>query len=113
MRPYDLGVILDGDLDEPAAHAWVKQIADMVVRQGGTVVGSADWWGKRRFRYEINHKQEGYYVFFNVVAPGGALDEVERALRLADEVVRHKLMKLPDTEAAKRGMTAAMAAAGE
>jgi small subunit ribosomal protein S6 len=47
------------------------------------------------------------------VAPGGALDEVERALRLADEVVRHKLMKLPDTEAAKRGMTAAMAAAGE
>ena len=113
MRPYDLGVILDGDLDEAAAQAWVKQIAEMVARQGGVVVGSPDFWGKRRLRYEIRHKQEGFYVFYNVVAPGGALDEVERALRLADEVVRHKCIRLPASEAAKRGMTAAMAAAGD
>ena len=49
----------------------------------------------------------GYYVVLNVVAPGGALDEFERSLRIADDVVRHKLLRLPDAEAARRGMTAA------
>ena len=52
--------------------------------------------GKRRFAYEINKKEEGFYVFFNVVAPAGLLGELERHLRLADEVVRHKLLRLPD-----------------
>jgi small subunit ribosomal protein S6 len=112
MRPYDLGSSSTVTSTSPLL-TWVKQIGEMVARRGGTIVGSADWWGKRRFRYEINHKQEGYYVFFNVGVTVRVSVEVERALRLADEVVRHKLMKLPDTEAAKRGMTAAMAAAGE
>ncbi len=39
-----------------------------------------------------------------MVAPGGALDELERTLRLADEVVRHKLIRLPDAEAERRGI---------
>ena len=43
----------------------------------------------------------------NVMAPGGALDEFERSLRIADDVVRHKLLRLPDAEAARRGMTVA------
>jgi small subunit ribosomal protein S6 len=41
----------------------------------------------------------------NLVAPGGALDELERSFRIADDVVRHKLLRLPDAEAARRGMT--------
>lgn len=108
MRAYELGVILDGDLDEPDAKRWVKTITDQIAARGGHVVGNADWWGKRRFAYEIKHKSEGYYVFFNVVADGGALDDFERSLRLADDVVRHKLIRLPDGEAARRGMSAAV-----
>jgi small subunit ribosomal protein S6 len=38
------------------------------------------------------------------MAAGGALDELERQLRLADDIVRHKLIRLPDAEAARRGM---------
>jgi small subunit ribosomal protein S6 len=52
---------------------------------------------------------------YQVVADGGALDDLERQLRLADEVVRHKLIRLPDGEAAKRGLVerpAAPASAG-
>jgi small subunit ribosomal protein S6 len=98
-------VIFDGDLDEPVAQGWVRTITDGVTAKGGRVVGHADWWGKRRFAYEIHHKSEGYYVVFNLVAPGGALDDLERSLRLADDVVRHKLLRLPDAEAARRGLT--------
>jgi small subunit ribosomal protein S6 len=44
---------------------------------------------------------------FNIVAPAGALDEVERGFRLSDDVLRHKLLRLPDDEAARRGMVSA------
>jgi len=104
-RAYELMVILDGDLEEPAAQAWMKSITDSIVKAGGQVHGKADWWGKRQFAYPINKKEYGYYTVMNVLAPGGALDELERSFRIADDVVRHKLLRLPDAEAARRGMT--------
>jgi small subunit ribosomal protein S6 len=110
MRAYELMVIFDGDLDENIARQWIKRITDAVKAQGGNIVGTPDWWGKRAFAYEINKKQQGFYCVFNLLAPGGALDEVERSFRLADEVVRHKLIRLPDHEAERRGMVGAAAA---
>jgi small subunit ribosomal protein S6 len=89
----------------------VKTVTEQIAAAGGKVVGTADWWGKRRFAYEINKKHEGYYVVFNLVAPGGALDDMERSMRLADDVVRHKLIRLPDREAARRGLVEAGSAA--
>jgi len=107
MRAYELMVIFDGDLDENAAHDKVKSVTESIVKAGGRVHGKADWWGKRQFAYQINKKDFGYYLVLNVLAPGGALDDLERSFRIADEVVRHKLLRLPDAEAARRGMTAA------
>jgi len=106
-RAYELMVILEGDLDEQAAQGWVKTITDGITKAGGSVHGKPDWWGKRQFAYPINKKEYGYYVVMNLVAPGGALDDLERSFRIADDVVRHKLLRLPDAEAARRGMTAA------
>ena len=111
MRAYELMVILDGDLDEPAAQAWTKTVVEQVAARGGRVHGAADWWGKRRFAYEIKHKTDGYYAVFNLMAAPGALDDFERSLRLADDVVRHKLIRLPDAEAARRGLVEAGATA--
>ena len=107
MRAYEFMIILDGDLEEPAAQAWVKSVTDSIAKAGGSVHGKADWWGRRQFAYPINKKEYGYYAVMNVVAPGGALDEFERSLRIADAVVRHKLLRLPDAEAARRGITVA------
>lgn len=104
MRAYEFMIILDGDLDETAAQAWVKSVTDSVTKAGGSVHGKPDWWGRRQFAYPINKKEYGYYAVFNLLAPGGALDDLERQLRLADDVVRHKLLRLPDAEAARRGM---------
>ena len=85
----------------------MKTITDGITKAGGSIHGKADWWGRRQFAYPINKKQYGYYAVMNVIAPGGALDELERSLRIADDVVRHKLLRLPDAEAARRGMTVA------
>ena len=107
MRAYELMVILDGDLDEPVAQDWVKTITNAITNAGGSVHGKPDWWGKRRFSHPLKKKEEGYYAVFNLLAPGGALDEVERTFRIADDIVRHKLIRLPDAEAARRGMASA------
>ncbi len=107
MRAYELMVILEGDLDEPVAQGWVKTISDGITKAGGTVHGKPDWWGKRQYAYPINKKEFGYYVVFNLVAPGGSLNELERNFRIADDVVRHKLLRLPDAEAERRGLTVA------
>jgi small subunit ribosomal protein S6 len=102
MRAYELMVIVDSALDDEAIDAQVTRIAEMLAQRGGDVK-TQDRWGRRRFAYEIDHKHEGYYVVFEFVG-GSDLDQVERALRLADEIVRHKLLRLPDGEAARRGL---------
>ena len=109
MRAYELMVILDGDLEDPVAQSWVKTLTDGIAARGGQVHGRADWWGKRRYAYPINKKEAGYYLVVECVAAGGALDELERQLRLADDIVRHKLIRLPDAEAARRGIAVSAA----
>ena len=103
MRAYELMVIFDSSLEDLAIDDQVKKVAADVVTRGGAVA-STDRWGRRRFAYEIDHKQEGYYVVWEITSDGADLEALERSLRLADEVVRHKLVRLPDHEAARRGL---------
>ena len=107
MRAYELMVIISGKLDESTAHAWLKTITASVTSAGGSIHGNPDWWGKRRLAYPIQKQEDGYYAVFNILADGGAMDEVERGFRLSDDVLRHKLLRLPDAEAARRGMVSA------
>ncbi|HZA87278.1 MAG TPA: 30S ribosomal protein S6, partial [Acidimicrobiales bacterium] len=92
MRAYELMVIIDAELDDEVIDATVKRIADLLGQRGATIK-TENLWGRRRFAYEINHKHEGYYVVFEFVG-GSDLDQFERALRLADETVRHKVVRL-------------------
>lgn len=102
MRAYELMVIIDTDTDDAAIGGIVERIGGLVTEAGGRVA-TTDHWGRRPFAYRIGKRTEGYYLVLELVAPGG-LDELDRFLRLADEVVRHKMIRLPDKEAAKRGL---------
>jgi len=108
MRAYELMVIFESGLDDLAIDEQVKSVAAQIATRGATMV-SADRWGRRRFAYEIDHKNEGYYVVWEITSDGADLEALERSLRLADEVVRHKLVRLPDDEAARRGLVGAQA----
>ena len=104
MRAYELMVIFESGLDDLVIDDQVKSVTTQIGTRGGTVA-STDRWGRRRFAYEIDHKTEGYYVVWELTSDGADLEALERSLRLADEVVRHKLVRLPDREAARRGLT--------
>jgi small subunit ribosomal protein S6 len=103
MRAYELMVIFESGLDDQAVDDQVKSVAAQIATRGASVA-STDRWGRRRFAYEIDHKHEGYYVVWQITAETADLEGLERFLRLADEVVRHKLVRLPDREAARRGL---------
>ena len=103
MRAYELMVIFDSGLDDLVIDDQVKSVTAQIGTRGGAVA-STDRWGRRRFAYEIDHKQEGYYVVWGLTSDGADLEGLERSLRLADEVIRHKLVRLPDGEAARRGL---------
>ena len=108
MQVYELMIIFGGDLDEDAVAASLSKVTTNIESEGGRVgtVLDSEPWGRRRFAYRINLKWEGVYVILEVVTDAGNLDTTDRILRLADrsEVVRHKIMRLPKDEAAKRGL---------
>ena len=112
QRVYELMIIIDSDVAEADVDAVITRVAGLVNDEGGTLA-STDNWGRRRLAYEINHKTEGTYVVWEVVTETAGLPDTERQLRLADDIVRHKLFRLPEREAAKRGLLGgAPAAAG-
>ena len=109
MRAYELMVIFDAGVDDATLNGHLKTlIADTVEADGGSVA-KVDHWGKRRFAYRINHKGtyqwEGTYVVLEILLPERKdLSGVDRALRLADDIVRQKIIRLPESEATKRGL---------
>jgi small subunit ribosomal protein S6 len=94
MRPYEVMIIFDADLEEETIRAAVTRYTQLIESQGAEP-GYVDYWGKRRFAYEVNHRQEGYYVVLQAMAEPPAMDELHRVLSLADEVVRHKVLRIP------------------
>ena len=92
MRSYELMMITRGDLDEKAVASNIDRFTKLIADRGGSVDG-VDHWGKRAFAYEINHQREGYYTVIDLSINGDGLNELERQLRLADEVVRHKIVR--------------------
>ena len=108
MRAYELMIIFDGDLDEEAINGYLTNVTSVIESENGKVVNllNTEPWGRRKFSYRINHKWEGYYVVLEIATQASNIDSSDRILRLADrsEVVRHKIIRLPDDEAVKRGL---------
>ncbi|MGY6500800.1 MAG: 30S ribosomal protein S6 [Acidimicrobiales bacterium] len=109
MRAYELMIILDAELEESTIQGVINRSGEIVAAGGGTVA-TTDKWGKRQFAYEINHQHEGFYVVLEIVTEASNLDDLDRFLRLADETIRHKILRLPDHEAARRGLVGGDAA---
>jgi small subunit ribosomal protein S6 len=94
MRPYDVMLILEPTLEESAVQAVINRSTELLQAGGGSV-NRVDKWGRRRLAYEIGHRSEGSYVLLEVSAEPAALDELDRTLRLADDVIRHKIGRGP------------------
>jgi len=112
VRPYEVMIILDAGLEEEAIRSAVDRATELIRSRGGSP-GSIDRWGRRRFAYELKHKWEGYYVVLRAEAEPSVMSELDRSLFLADEVIRHKVMRVQDDVAAAAAKAAAPTASAE
>ncbi|MEO8292945.1 MAG: 30S ribosomal protein S6 [Actinomycetota bacterium] len=106
MREYEAMLILSAGADETVVGTAVDRITKAIEPSGGSV-GGIDRWGRRRFAFEVDRQTEGYYVVVAFDAEPGTIAPLERALTLADEVMRAKVTirhpkKVGRTEAPKR-----------
>ena len=106
MRPYEVMLIFDAGLEEETIRAAVDRFAAFIRDRGGDP-GKVDRWGKRRFAYELRHRWEGYYVLLEFTAGVEVEEELHRMLSLADEVVRHKVIRIPEAALKARAAPAA------
>ena len=100
MRPYEVVVIIDAGLDDDVIKAQIDKATELIRSRGGTP-NRVDRWGKRRFAYELKHRWDGYYALIDVTAEPAVMAELDRMLHLADEVVRHKIIRVPDVVAGR------------
>ena len=84
-------LILPAEADESVVSAGLERIT-RIVSEGGGEVGKVDRWGRRRFAFEIDRQNEGYYVVVEFTAEPTILTELDRTLHLADEILRFKVV---------------------
>jgi small subunit ribosomal protein S6 len=92
-RPYEVMLIIDTGLDDQVIQGVVKRTSEQITNLGGTL-GRTEKWGRRKLAYEINKKADGYYALIEFSAEPAQIAELDRTLFLADEVLRHKVLKV-------------------
>jgi small subunit ribosomal protein S6 len=90
LRQYEAMLILSAEADEKVVGTAVDRITKAIEPSGGSV-GAIDRWGRRRFAFEVDRQTEGYYVVVAFDSEPQTIAPVERALTLADEVMRAKV----------------------
>jgi len=92
LRDYELVVILRPDIAEDAVPASLERLQESVTGHGGEVV-DVNHWGRRRLAYPIRSHLDGNYVLHQVRLDPSRIGELESALRISEEVLRHLVVK--------------------
>ena len=92
MRSYETLFILKPDLEEEAITAAIEKLTTLIQNHKGTVE-QVDRWGKKRLAYEIQDYREGYYTLGLFQGDPETAKELDRVMRLSDEVLRHVIVR--------------------
>ena len=97
MRIYELGFILKPDMPEQEVEAAIGLVKDSL-EGGGARIVNIDDWGKRKLAYRIKGFWSGHYVFvqYSVQDAGSLTREVERRLRVADNVIKFMTIRIDE-----------------
>ncbi|MDJ0665147.1 MAG: 30S ribosomal protein S6 [Acidimicrobiia bacterium] len=92
MRKYELMMIHRPELAETDVRTLVGEVEGVIASSGNLT--DTDFWGKRRFAYEIDHMHEGFYSVLQFESGTEMVETLDRALGLHDAVVRHKIIRI-------------------
>ncbi|MDJ1168333.1 30S ribosomal protein S6 [Roseofilum sp. BLCC_M154] len=89
---YETMYILRPDLTDEQVSQMIEKYQAFIRDEGGTIV-ETQHRGKRRLAYEIAGQREGIYIQMNYTVEGRAIAQLERAMRLSEEVIRYLTIK--------------------
>lgn len=92
MNKYELLFIIDNSAADEAKEAIIAKMSQLVTDNGGSME-KVDKWGAKKLAYPINFKEDGYYVLMNFECEPALIAEMERQLRINDQVMRHMVVK--------------------
>ncbi len=110
-RDYELGFILTPEVNEEQTRAILERIEQIATNYGGQVV-RVNQWGRRRLAYPIQHHRDGFYVFIDMILTPETVSELDRTLKVSEEVMRH-LIKLRDPKTVQKEREARANAAAQ
>ncbi len=87
MTNYEVLFIIDPTLEDEKKEATIEAVKEIIAADGE--VGNVDVWGMRKLAYPIQKKSEGYYVVIEFQGNPTLPKELDRRLRISDNVIRH------------------------
>ncbi|MBB4207556.1 small subunit ribosomal protein S6 [Rhodobaca bogoriensis DSM 18756] len=93
MPLYEHVMIARQDLSNTQAEALIEHFGAVLADNGGTLVDH-EYWGVKTMAYKINKNRKGHYAFLRTNAPAEAVQEMERLMRLHDDVMRVLTIKV-------------------
>ncbi len=96
LRLYETFYLLHPELNDEERREISQKFQDIITGKGGRVV-KVDPWPLQRLAYKVNKQTHGYYVLMEYGAPGDAIEELVRNLRIDERVMKFVTMKKDDT----------------
>lgn len=93
MNNYQLLYIIENGIGDEEKQALVEKFSSLVESLGGTV-DAIEKWGTRKYAYPINYKKEGYYVLMKFSANAEAPAEIERQMKINENIVREMITRI-------------------
>jgi small subunit ribosomal protein S6 len=94
-RQYELVYLLPPDITEAQVTELHEQIVAVVARLHGQIERTENW-GRKRLAYDIGHNKEGVYVLEVINGSGELMKELDRRLRVMDQVIRHMVVRVDE-----------------
>ena len=95
MPLYEHVMIARQDLSNSQAEGLIEHFGAVLSDNGGKLVDQ-EYWGVKTMAYKINKNRKGHYAFLKTDAPSAAIQEMERLMRLHDDVMRVLTIKVEE-----------------
>ncbi len=94
MNKYELVYILKPNVEEEKRTQLMEKFRGIIESEGS--IENVDEWGNRKLAYEIKKFTEGYYTLVNFSSTSELPKELDRNLKITDEVIRHMIIKIEE-----------------
>jgi len=93
MPLYENVFIARQDISAAQVEALADQFTQLVTEHGGQIT-KREYWGLRNLSYRMKKNRKGHYILFNVEAPPAAISELERNMRINEDVLRYLTVRV-------------------